>query len=164
MRTIRKSSKPASKSTFKKPTKDDNKIGYFQKDKYTTTIYVGNLSYKKNEKEVMKMFSKFGTVKYVRIVQDKDTGKNKGIAFVQMPNAKAAKTAIESLNGTQVDGRTLKTSIASERDENKLTGQKRVWTKEKPKQEKEEIIEPVQGVRRRDNRRGLNLLMDSLKK
>jgi RNA recognition motif-containing protein len=93
----------------------ERNIGFFQKDnKEFTTIYVGNLGYLIKEDELKKMYSKFGEVNYVRLVLDPKTMKSKGIAFIQMTDNGEAVKAIKTLNGTQLDGRTLKTSIAVE--------------------------------------------------
>lgn len=127
----RKNKKPAQ-------TMIERKVGYFQKDISVTTIYVGNLSYKKDEKEIKAMFAEFGKVAYVRLVLDSKTQKPKGIAFVQMHNKKAALKAIEKFNGKELDGRTLKVSIAEERNEDKRRLQtvgKKVKTSEEDKEE-----------------------------
>ena len=102
--------------TNKKPSTklEDMSVGYMKKDGSTTTIYVGNLSYQRNEKDIMYLFNKYGYVSFVRITRDKKTHKPKGIAFVQMSDKEGARKAIEALNGKQVDGRTLKVSEAIE--------------------------------------------------
>ena len=79
---------------------------------HVSTIYIGNLSFNKREGEIKKLFQKFGKVTYVKSVLDSKTKKNKGIAFVQMVSKLGAETAIEELNGKEVDGRTLKVSMA----------------------------------------------------
>ncbi len=89
-------------------------VGYLRKDPDFTTIYVGNLSYQKTEQGILEIFRKFGYVSFIRITRDKRTLRSKGIAFVQMQNKKAAEKAIQALNGTQLDGRTLKVSIAKD--------------------------------------------------
>ncbi len=115
---FRTASKSSSRRTSgsSKPVINEHKVGYFQTDLDVTTIYVGNLRYTRDEHSIKEMFKEFGTVKYVKMVVDPKTDKSKGIAFVQMPNKKAATTAITTMNGKQVDGRTLKVSIATERN------------------------------------------------
>ena len=81
----------------------------------TTTIYVGNLNYRRDEEGIKELFSKFGYVKSVQIVYKKGTELKSGIAFVQMTNKEKAMAAIESLNGKIIDDRTLKVSIANSR-------------------------------------------------
>lgn len=129
----------------------ERKVGYFQKDISVTTIYVGNLKYQKDEKEIKEMFSEFGKVAYVRLVLDSKTQKPKGIAFVQMQNKSAALKAINHFNGKEMDGRTLKVSVAQERNEEKL----RLQTVGK-KVKTEEEIAPTK--RKRD--KGLKVLFN----
>lgn len=95
--------------------KRERKVGYFQTDPSVVTLYLGNLKYTKSEKEIQELLGRFGSCKYVRLVVDPKTDKTKGIAFAQMPNKKHALEAIEKLNGSQLDGRTLKVSIANDR-------------------------------------------------
>ena len=69
-------------------------------------IYVGNLSYKVRENDLQGVFEEYGQVDVCKIVKDRDTGRSKGFAFVEMPDDAAAK-AIEELNGAEFDGRTM---------------------------------------------------------
>lgn len=82
------------------------------KPKVNTTVYVSNLSYKRDVVGVKKLFSSYGKVKKIKIVFDLETEKSKGMAFVEMATVAEAKTAIENLNGEVIDGRTLKASWA----------------------------------------------------
>ena len=70
-------------------------------------IYVGNLSFQTTESDLTAAFAGFGTVESVSIITDRDTGRAKGFGFVQMAEQADADKAIASLNGTQLDGRTL---------------------------------------------------------
>jgi len=88
-----------------------------QRGSHISTIYIGNLDYTKREGEIKKMFQKFGKVVYVKLILDTKTNKSKGIAFVQMSSLKGAEEAIQHFDGQQVDGRTLKVSIAAENDQ-----------------------------------------------
>jgi len=103
----------------------DTKIGFFNKDMGITTIYVGNLSYDKTEIEIRDLFLHFGGVNYVKIIKDPQTTLSRGMAFVQMYNGKHAKTAISQLNGAEVDGRTLKVSVAVENGSERTTKKRR---------------------------------------
>jgi len=73
-------------------------------------IYVGNLAYSTDEDTLKKAFDQYGEVLSVNVITDRDTGRSKGFAFVEMSNDDEAKAAIDALNGTEVDGRTLKVS------------------------------------------------------
>lgn len=78
-------------------------------------VYVGNLSYKRNDYGILLLFKPFGYVENVNLIKDEELDRSKGIAFVEMQTIKAAKEAVKALNGTVVDGRTIKVSIAKER-------------------------------------------------
>ena len=82
-----------------------------------TKLYVGNLSYDTTETQLREAFAAVGEVESVSLITDRDTGRSKGFAFVEMPNEADAKSAIEKLNGTEVDGRTLNVSEARPREE-----------------------------------------------
>jgi len=70
-------------------------------------IYVGNLSYETGENDITALFSNIGEVESTRIITDRDTGRSKGFGFVEMTNSEQAKSAIDKLNGTELDGRSL---------------------------------------------------------
>ena len=93
---------------------EQKSVGDLKKDAEMTTIYVGNLNYNKSEQGLLEIFRKYGYVNFVRVSRDKQTHRSKGIAFIQMQNKKSALKAIDELNGTQLDGRTLKVSVAIE--------------------------------------------------
>ncbi|MBF0298429.1 MAG: hypothetical protein HQK51_06895 [Oligoflexia bacterium] len=77
------------------------------------TVYISNLSYDCGKDDLKDIFSEFGTVKSVKIIIDFKTMISKGMAFVEMKDAKSAKMAIKSLNGTIIDDRTVKTQKAT---------------------------------------------------
>lgn len=81
----------------------------------TVTVYIGNLKYERDERDIKELFSEFGKVKEVSVVMDPETEMSKGIAFVKMYDTAEANTAIKALNGAKFDGRTLKVSIANDR-------------------------------------------------
>lgn len=75
-------------------------------------IYVGNLSYNVGDQELGEVFAQFGNVESARIVIDRDSGRSKGFAFVEMATDDEAKVAIEKLNGTDLAGRNMNVSEA----------------------------------------------------
>ncbi len=75
-------------------------------------LYVGNLSYSLDDQYLVDLFSEFGTVESARIVTDRDSGRSKGFAFVEMSSDTEAATAIEKLNGTDQQGRAMNVSEA----------------------------------------------------
>jgi RNA recognition motif-containing protein len=79
-------------------------------------IYVGNLSYGMSENELRDAFSEYGEVSSVKILMDRETGRSRGFAFVEMPNQKEAEAAVAQLNGRDLDGRALRVNEARPRD------------------------------------------------
>jgi len=79
-------------------------------------LYVGNLPFSATEEEIRNLFQAEGrTVDNVSVIADRETGRPRGFAFVEMSNATDAETAVKTLNGFQMDGRTLTVSEARER-------------------------------------------------
>jgi RNA recognition motif-containing protein len=72
-----------------------------------TSIFVGNLSHGATEDNLMEAFGRFGTVAKVNIVKDRETGRPRGFAFVDMADGRAAANAIKELNLTEIDGRSI---------------------------------------------------------
>lgn len=70
-------------------------------------LYVGNLSYSTTQDSLESAFSEHGQVDEVAIVMDRETGRPRGFAFVTMSNDQEARTAIEAVNGREIDGRTV---------------------------------------------------------
>ena len=79
-------------------------------------IYVGNLSYQTTEGDLSTLFEQVGQVDSVNIITDRDTGRSKGFAFVEMSGEDADK-AITQFNGTEVNGRALTVNEARPREE-----------------------------------------------
>ena len=77
------------------------------------TVYINNLSYKRNDKEVKELFLKFGKVISVKLLVDHVTNKSKGMAFVEMDSEESAERAIDGLHGKEIDGRTVKVTHAT---------------------------------------------------
>lgn len=80
-------------------------------------IYVGNLPYKMSEEELEGLFAEFGSVKYAKIIIDRDSGRSKGFGFVEMDNDGEAQAAIEQLNGEEIEGRNLRVNEARPRED-----------------------------------------------
>ncbi len=81
------------------------------------TIYIGNLSYKATEEDLKSVFEDYGTVKRVVLPSDRETGRMRGFAFVEMSDDTSEDKAIESLDGADWMGRTLKVNKARPKDE-----------------------------------------------
>jgi RNA recognition motif-containing protein len=72
-----------------------------------TKLYVGGLPYSVTEGRLQEIFSAHGSVQSASVISDKFTGQSRGFGFVEMSSGGEAQKAIDSLNGTQLDGRTL---------------------------------------------------------
>lgn len=75
-------------------------------------LYVGNLSYSVDDQSLTNLFSQFGQVDSARVVMDRDSGRSKGFAFVEMSSESEATAAIEKLNGSDLSGRAMNVSEA----------------------------------------------------
>jgi RNA recognition motif-containing protein len=76
------------------------------------SLFVGNLSFQTTETELNDLFKPFGQVGRVTLVKDRETGRARGFAFVEMPNDDEAAKAIAGLDGKQIGGRNLKVNEA----------------------------------------------------
>ncbi|MBN1933879.1 MAG: RNA-binding protein [Anaerolineae bacterium] len=79
-------------------------------------IYVGNLSYDTTSASLQNLFEEYGQVVSVSVITDRETGRPRGFAFVEMADDAAANAAVEGLNGQEVDGRALKVNEAKPRE------------------------------------------------
>ena len=80
-------------------------------------LYVGNLSYSTTEDDLRTLFSQAGTVSSVALIKDRDSGRSKGFAFVEMSTQVEAQKAISMFNGYQFAERELKVNLARPREE-----------------------------------------------
>ncbi|MEZ5356707.1 MAG: RNA-binding protein [Bryobacteraceae bacterium] len=77
-----------------------------------TNIFVGNLSFDTTQDDLYAAFSAYGNVERVNVVTDRDTGRSRGFAFVEMTQASEAQTAISVLNGSELHGRAINVNEA----------------------------------------------------
>jgi RNA recognition motif-containing protein len=75
-------------------------------------VYIGNMSYDTTEDQLRQAFESFGEVTDVNVIMDRDTGRPRGFAFVEMANQDEATAAIQALDGQEFNGRTLKVNEA----------------------------------------------------
>lgn len=80
-------------------------------------LYVGNLAYSIRDEDLQQSFSQFGTVTSAKVMMDRDTGRSKGFAFVEMGSGAEAQEAIRGMSGQSVDGRALVVNLARPREE-----------------------------------------------
>lgn len=85
-------------------------------------IYVGNLSWGTDSDMLRNAFSAHGEVSRANVMTDRETGRSRGFGFVEMPNASEAQTAIDALNGQDMDGRALRVNEARPREERPRNG------------------------------------------
>ncbi len=81
------------------------------------SIYVGNLSYQVTQEDLSSVFAEYGTVKRVQLPTDRETGKMRGFAFVEMGTEAEETAAIEALDGAEWMGRDLKVNKAKPRED-----------------------------------------------
>src|SRR5687768_1030346 len=82
-----------------------------------TKLYVGNLSFRTTSEELREAFAAVGTVESAAVIEDRDTGRSRGFAFVEMATAEEAAAAIEQFNGKDFGGRNLTVNEAKPRTE-----------------------------------------------
>ena len=85
-------------------------------------IFVGNLDFNATEESVRSLFERYGAVNSARIMSDRDTGRSRGFAFVEMESESEADQAISALNGYTLDGRALNVNEARPKPERSFGG------------------------------------------
>lgn len=80
-------------------------------------IFISNLSYQTAESDLQELFENYGAVDSAKVITDRESGRSRGFAFVEMPNEEEAKAAIAALDGQDFKQRTLKVSEAQPRED-----------------------------------------------
>ena len=80
-------------------------------------LYVGNLPFRTRDADLQELFSQAGSVVSANVITDRESGRSKGFAFVEMSSQEEAEKAIQMFNGYSLDGRDLRVSIARPREE-----------------------------------------------
>lgn len=88
----------------------------------STKLYVGNLAFQTTSQELQELFATAGTVESASVVEDRDTGRSRGFAFVEMSTKEEATSAIDQFNGKEVGGRQLKVNEAKPRENRSVGG------------------------------------------
>ncbi len=83
----------------------------------STKLYVGNLSFNTSTEDLEQIFAEIGTVQSANIIEDRETGRSRGFAFVEMSSKEEAQNAIATLNGKEIDGRELLVNEAKPRED-----------------------------------------------
>ncbi|MBU6435955.1 MAG: RNA-binding protein [Betaproteobacteria bacterium] len=85
-------------------------------------LFVGNLSYSVSDDSLQQQFSEFGSVNSAKVIMDRDSGRSKGFAFVEMATEAEAEAAIRGMNGHSVDGREMVVNVARPKEERSSGG------------------------------------------
>ncbi len=88
-------------------------------------VYVGNLPYSTSSDDLRATFEEFGEVTSANVISDRDSGRSKGFGFVEMSDDAQAQEAIDKLNGTEMDGRTITVNEARPREDRPRGGGRR---------------------------------------
>jgi len=85
-------------------------------------IYIGNLPYSISEDELRDLFAAHGEVSSANIIMDRDSGRSKGFGFIEMPDKAQGEAAINAINQTDVQGRSVRVNEARPRNDNRGGG------------------------------------------
>ena len=85
-------------------------------------IFVGNLNFTTSEESIQELFVPYGEVTSASVITDRETGRSRGFAFVQMPNVNEARAAMMALDGKELDGRNIRVNEARERTDRPTRG------------------------------------------
>ncbi|HEY6435510.1 MAG TPA: RNA-binding protein, partial [Ignavibacteriaceae bacterium] len=94
---------------------------------FQMNIYVSNLGFSVNDQDLKNLFAAYGTVTSAKVIMDKMTSQSRGFGFVEMPDEEAAKKALNELNGSMADGRSIKVTEARPREENNNRSSNKRW-------------------------------------
>lgn len=93
-------------------------------------MYVSNLSFHTTEEDLRKLFSQYGSVSSARVITDRETGRSRGFAFIEMDSDHEANEAMKNLNNKEIEGRAMSVVVAREKENkgsNNFGGGKRRW-------------------------------------
>lgn len=85
-------------------------------------IYVSNLNYRTENESLQELFEQYGEVTSANIIMDRETGRSRGFGFIDMPNDTEGQSAIDALNETEFDGKTINVTVARPRTERSSGG------------------------------------------
>ena len=87
-----------------------------REERMSKKLFVGSLSWDTNDAGLHEAFSQFGEVTEAKVITDRDSGRSRGFGFVTFEDDEAADKAVAALNGTELDGRTIKVDVAQDRN------------------------------------------------
>jgi RNA recognition motif-containing protein len=85
-------------------------------------LFVGSLSWDTNDESLREAFAPHGTIEEATVIGDRDTGRSRGFGFVTFADDEAADKAVAALNGTELDGRTIRVDVAQAKERNRGGG------------------------------------------
>ena len=88
----------------------------------STKLFVGNLAFQTTSQELQDLFGQAGTVESASVIEDRETGRSRGFAFVEMSSNAEAAAAIDQFNGKELGGRALKVNEAKPRENRNGSG------------------------------------------
>lgn len=88
----------------------------------TKKLFVGNLNYRTTDETLHEAFSAIGTVQSATVITDRESGRSRGFGFVEMASESEAEAAIQQLDNTELDGRTIRVAPANPRPERQAGG------------------------------------------
>ena len=88
----------------------------------TKKLFVGNLSWNTDDQGLFDAFAQFGEVMEAKVVTDRDSGRSRGFGFVTFANEEAGEDAMSGLDGTELDGRSIRVSVAQDRRNDRRSG------------------------------------------
>ena len=88
----------------------------------STKLFVGNLAFQTTSQDLQELFGQAGTVESASVIEDRETGRSRGFAFVEMSSNAEAAAAIEQFNGKELGGRALKVNEAKPRENRSGSG------------------------------------------
>ena len=88
-------------------------------------IYISNLTYDVNDSDLRELFEEYGEVSSAKVIFDRETGRSRGFAFVEMNNDTEGQKAIDELNGVEYDNKVISVSVARPREERPSNGRPR---------------------------------------
>jgi RNA recognition motif-containing protein len=96
--------------------------GHDEECQLSKKLYVGNLPFSTTDDELRAVFERHGSVASVKVITDRETGRPRGFAFVEMQDASAAQAAMRALDGSELGGRNLRVNEAQDRRDNDRSG------------------------------------------
>jgi RNA recognition motif-containing protein len=95
---------------------------FLQEEIMSQKLYVGGLPFSVTDTELEELFAPHGTIESAKVITDKYTGKSRGFGFVELSSSSEAEKAIEALNGTELEGRTITVNEARQREKRPDSG------------------------------------------